>query len=148
MLGAGATLLSLVAVWALASQGRELKRLDAAIAAESEIVDSLRAESKRLRMRVREVGEEVKALPESARLGRATRAAQEISKQQEMVEGRLTRSRARIRNFEVDKARAAGKVTRWTAAALLGWVWVVLIRMGLGRRRARGRPEAAATHKS
>jgi hypothetical protein len=133
-LGAAAVAVALFVGWTVATDWREMKRLDGSIAIERGIVDSLKVVRKAVDSRMREVAEEVKTLPQEARLGRATRAAREFAKQQELVEGRITRSQTRIRNFEAAKDRGARQMRIRAAAGGGGWV-LILLAFGIARRR-------------
>lgn len=129
--------------WMLLSDLRALQELNASIEVENGLVDSLKSESRKLTARVREVGEEVKTLPESARMGRAVRGAQEIAKHQNVVDGLMTRSRARIHNLETAKQERRRRMTVRTASGAGGWVLILFACAGLHRRERRAAADSA-----
>ncbi len=138
VLRGGAVVVPIAVGWMFLSDLRALRELNVSIGVENGLVDSLKTENRKLTARVREVGEEVKALPESARMGRAIRGAQEIAKHQNLVDGLITRSRARIQNLETAKQERRRRNTVRTVSGIGGWVLILFAYSALRRRVARG----------
>jgi hypothetical protein len=139
VLGAAVVAVPLAVGHVLVSEWRELRKLGVSRAVEQRILDSLEVDRRELRARVKEVGEEVKALPESARLGRAMRATREIAKQEGMINGRLTASGIRIRGLDTARERRERRMATWAGAGGAGWILVLLALAGLRWRQGRGR---------
>jgi hypothetical protein len=127
-------LLSAGMVWVVASGTGELRRLDRSIAEQEAIIDSLTAEQVNLDIETREAGEAIGELPESSRLGEATRRGWEIAKREEIIAGLTTRARARVRNYEKAKGRARSNMARLAVPLAAGWVVLMAGRWMLGRR--------------
>jgi hypothetical protein len=110
--------------WVVFTDLRTIKATDTSIARQETVVDSLRGELRSLKEQLRDEGEAIKKLPESARLGRAVDSGWKIAKRQESIEGFITRSRNRIKNLEATKADVRGHMMRWVIP--LAAVWGVL----------------------
>jgi len=119
--GIAIVLLPIVIVWVVVADLRTMRAAGRSVAAEEAVVDSLRVELRNLQAQVKKAGEEIKDLPESAQLGRAFDEGFRIAKRQENVEGLITRSRNRIRNFESTRADARRHMIRLASPLAAAW---------------------------
>jgi hypothetical protein len=128
-------LLPLVIAWVLFHDWRAVRAADRSIAVQEAVVDSLRAELRDLEAQMKKAGEEIRELPESARMGRAVDEGRRIAKRQEWIEGLITRSRRRIHNLEATRDTAQRHAIRLALPLAAAWGVFGLVFRCARRRR-------------
>lgn len=135
-------LIIVLAAWAGTHTFRdvmELRRLDDSIAEQRTIIASLKDELRKIRTQIDAIDEEMKAMPDSlapARMGIVTKRAFEIAKQEEIIHGRTTRARARIRNFEKAEGEVRGRMARRGVPAGVSVMLLLVGYVFFSRRRS------------
>jgi hypothetical protein len=107
--------------WVVFTDLRTIRATDTSIARQEAVVDSLRGEVRALKKQLRDEGEAIAKLPESARLGRAVDSGSRIAKRQENVEGLVKRGRNRIKNLETIRADARSHMIQWAIPLVVVW---------------------------
>jgi len=121
------------AAWVVLDGTRDIRQLDRSIAEQTLVGDSLRAELQATDMQMKQLGKDLEKMPEHQRMGTATKGAFKFAKRQEFLEGRLTRSRARIKAFEEKKTELRDRMTRRALPLGLGWLLLMVVYWRLPR---------------
>ncbi len=121
------------AVWVVLDGTRDIRELDRSIAEQILIGDSLRAELRAVDVEMKQLGQDLEKMPEHQRMGTATKGAFKFAKRQEFLEGRITRSRAKIKAFEKRKSELRGRMTRRALPLGLGWLLLMVVSWRLPR---------------
>lgn len=127
--------------WLLFQDAGELRTLDEAVILQETRIDSLKAEHRKLIAELGQVKEEVGEMPETARLGHATRSAMSISKQQDILDGLIMRSRRRIQAIEPARISLRSRMTQ--VGLVGGLLWLATF-AGQWVLRRRGSSSASA----